>query len=144
MLLTKAKQGDVVRVHYTGSLTDGSEFDSSRDREPLEFTLGSGQVIPGFEAAVDGLAPGEACRTEIPSEDAYGPHRPELVVDVERAQIPEHLELSLGGELQVTGQDGSPIAMRITSLDDASVKLDANHPLAGQTLIFDIELTEVV
>lgn len=143
-ILTKAKEGDVVRVHYTGTLGDGSEFDSSRGRDPLEFTLGSGQVIPGFEAAVSGLAPGESCRTEIPAEDAYGPHRPELVTSVERAQMPDHIDLSVGGALQVTGQDGQPFTVQITEVTEEAVQLDANHPLAGETLVFDLELTEIV
>lgn len=142
--LTQAKEGDVVRVHYTGTLEDGSEFDSSRGRDPLEFTLGTGQVIPGFDAAVTGLAPGESTRTEIPAEDAYGPHRPELVTMVERAQIPDHVELALGGALQVTGQDGQPFTVQITDLTEEAVQLDANHPLAGKALIFDLELTEIV
>jgi len=142
--LTKAKEGDVVRVHYTGTLSDGSEFDSSRGRDPLEFTLGTGQVIPGFEAAVAGLEPGETRRTEIPAEDAYGPHRPELVTSVERAQIPDHIELAVGAALQVTGQDGQPFTVQITDLSEEAVQLDANHPLAGETLVFDLELTEIV
>ena len=133
-----------MRVHYTGTLTDGSEFDSSRGRDPLEFTLGSGQVIPGFEDAVDGLAVGESRRTEIPADQAYGPHRAELVTELERSQIPDHIELEVGGALSVSGDDGKPFQVRVTALTEESVTLDANHPLAGETLVFDLELTEIV
>lgn len=142
--MSKAKHGDVVRVHYTGTRTDGSEFDSSRGRDPLEFTLGSGQVIPGFDDAVTGLAVGESRRTEIAAEQAYGPHRAELVTEVARDQVPAHIELEVGGTLSVSGDDGQPFQVIVTTLTEASVTLDANHPLAGQTLIFDLELAEIV
>ncbi|MCC5828029.1 MAG: peptidylprolyl isomerase [Phycisphaeraceae bacterium] len=139
----QAKTGDTVKVHYTGKLTDGTVFDSSIDREPLEFTLGAGQIIPGFEKAVEGLAPGEKTQTTIPADEAYGPHNAEAVVEVERSQLPEDVKPEVGRQLQVQRQDGEPIPVRITAVNDATVILDANHPLAGKDLNFEIEVVAV-
>ena len=133
--------GDTVKVHYTGSLDDDSIFDSSRDREPLQFTIGTGQVIPGFEEAVIGLEPGASARTRIPAEQAYGPRVAELRISVDRSQFPDGLEVQLGDQLQMQTQDGQTIP--VVELADASVVVDANHPLAGQALTFEIELVEV-
>lgn len=135
--------GDTVKVHYIGSLDDDSIFDSSRDREPLQFTIGTGQVIPGFEEAVIGLEPGATARTHIPAEQAYGPKIEELRISVERSQLPAGLEVQLGDQLQMQTQDGQTIPVEVVELADESVVVDANHPLAGKALTFEIELVEV-
>lgn len=141
--MVQAKSGDTVQVHYTGKLADGTVFDSSKDREPLEFAIGEGQIIPGFEQAVIGMAPGESKTTEISSEEAYGPHRPEMVLEVDREQIPEDIEVETGQQLQVQHPSGQQIPVVVTQVADSKVTLDANHPLAGQDLTFDIELVKV-
>ncbi|NJL44997.1 MAG: peptidylprolyl isomerase [Leptolyngbyaceae cyanobacterium SM2_3_12] len=141
--MTQAKLGDSVSIHYTGKLEDGTVFDSSRDRDPLQFDLGGGQVIPGFEAAVVGMAPGESKTEVINPEQAYGSHRDEMVMVVERQQIPADIPLDLGQQLQLRGPEGQLVPVLITDLSEAQVTLDANHPLAGETLIFDIELVDI-
>lgn len=141
--MVQAKSGDTVKVHYKGKLADGTVFDSSKDREPLEFAIGEGQIIPGFEQAVIGMAPGESKTTEISSEEAYGPHRPEMVLEVDREQIPEDIEVETGQQLQVQHPSGQQIPVVVTQVADSKVTLDANHPLAGQDLTFDIELVKV-
>ena len=135
--------GDTVKVHYTGRLDDDSIFDSSRERDPLQFTIGTGQVIPGFEEAVIGLEPGATARTRIPAEQAYGPRVDELRISVERSQLPDDLEVQLGDQLQMQTQDGQTIPVEVVELADASVVVDANHPLAGKALTFEIELVEL-
>ncbi|TVS17046.1 MAG: peptidylprolyl isomerase [Gammaproteobacteria bacterium] len=142
--MTEAKQGDTVKVHYSGHLDDGTQFDSSRDRDPLEFEVGSGQVIPGFESAVVGMTVGDACTTTIAAAEAYGPRRDELVVDVDRTQLPGDLDLEVGQALQVKDQNDQPFVVHVAAVEDDSVKLDANHPLAGRDLTFEIELVEIV
>ncbi|HSG89094.1 MAG TPA: peptidylprolyl isomerase [Pseudomonadales bacterium] len=142
--MSTAQKGDTVRVHYTGTLADGEQFDSSRGGEPLEFTLGEGNIIPGFETAVAGLTPGDSCQTQIEADDAYGPHRAELLVELPRTEFPEDLDLSVGQTLQLNDQEGNPVMVRVAELGEEAVRLDANHPLAGQALNFDIELVEIV
>lgn len=142
--MAQAKSGDTVKVHYTGKLDDGTVFDSSADREPLEFTLGSGSIIPGFERAVLGMNLGESKTEVIPTDDAYGPHLDEMVVVVDRQQMPPEIEPQVGQQLQLQQQDGQVLPVVITDVSGASVTLDANHPLAGEALIFDIELVEIV
>lgn len=140
--MTQAKSGNTVRVHYTGSLADGTQFDSSRGRDPLEVTLGSGMVIPGFEKALLGMSTGEERRVVIPAADAYGPRRDELMLDVPRSQIPPTLEPAVGQKLQLT-QDGREFVVTVKDIKDDIVTLDANHPLAGEDLTFELELVEV-
>ncbi len=142
--MPEAQHGDLVKVHYTGRLADGTTFDTSVQREPLEFTVGAGDLIPGFEQAVLGMAPGESRTTTIPSDQAYGPHHPERVMDVERHHLPPDLQPALGQRLHMTRQDGSTLTVVVTAVTEAQVTLDANHPLAGQDLIFDITLVEIV
>ena len=141
--MAQAKNGDTVRVHYTGRLDDGSVFDSSRGREPLEFVLGARQVIPGFEEAVDGLAPGQERTVNIPADRAYGPRREEMVLTIGRDQFPDDIQPEVGQQLQMS-QDGQVAIVTITGVSDREVTLDANHPLAGKDLTFDVELVEIV
>jgi FKBP-type peptidyl-prolyl cis-trans isomerase 2 len=133
----------LVRIHYTGRLDDGRTFDSSRDGEPLEFTLGEGAVIPGFEEAVVGMTPGESKTVSVAPEDAYGPHRPEMVQEVERGLLPADMQLKPGLQLQAQSRDGEPLLLVVREVADSTVTLDANHPLAGERLTFDIELVEL-
>ena len=138
----KAKQGDTVQVHYTGTLDDGRVFDSSEGRDPLEFTLGSGQVIKGFDAAVEGMSPGDSRLVTIPAGEAYGARRDDLVAVVERSQFPDDMDPEVGQQLQVS-QDGQTYVVTVTDVDVESVTLDANHPLAGQNLTFELQLVSM-
>ncbi len=142
--MAEAKQGDTVRVHYTGKLDDGTVFDSSTNREPLEFTIGEGQIIPGFEAVVIGMEPGESRTATIPAAEAYGPHRHEMVMDVDRNQLPPDLEPAPGQQLQVHQEGAPPIMVTVTDVTPDKITLDANHPLAGKDLTFDISLVDIV
>ena len=141
--MAQARSGDTVRIHYTGRLDDGSTFDSSQGREPLEFTLGEGQVIPGFEDGVEGMSPGEEKTVTIPADQAYGPRNDDMVLVVDRAQFPDHIRPEVGQQLQMS-QDGQVAIVTIVDVDDDSVTLDANHPLAGEDLTFDLRLVEIV
>ncbi len=141
--MTQAKNGDSVKVHYTGKLNDGTVFDSSEGREPLEFTLGEGQVIPGFESAVVGMNTGETKTTEIPSDEAYGPHHPEMVLVVPRSQFPPDIKPEVGDQLQLSQTNGESFVVSVTDVTPEAVTLDANHPLAGKDLTFDIKLVDV-
>lgn len=141
--MAQAQQGDKVKVHYTGKLAvDGTVFDSSHDREPLEFSIGEGEIIPGFEEAVVGMAPGDSKTEEIPSDKAYGPHRQEMVAEVDRQQIPEDISVEVGQQLQVQHPSGQVIPVTVTAVEDSKVTLDGNHPLAGKDLVFEIELVD--
>jgi len=125
-------------------LADGSEFDSSHDRGPLTVTIGGGEVIPGFEQALVGMAPGDNKTVTLATEDAYGEHRTEMVQRIERAQIPAEIELEVGGVLQAAAPDGQVVRLTVTEFNDETVTLDANHPLAGEGLTFDLQLVEIV
>lgn len=164
--MAQAQQGNTVRVHYTGTLSDGSIFDSSETveqescgcscssggcgtdsdcgSEPLEFTIGAGNVIPGFEKAVLGLAVGESVTVTIPADEAYGQRHEQMVAVVERSELSGEIEPVEGQQLEVVLQDGSSMPVLITEVTDSSVTLDANHPLAGQDLTFAIRLVEIV
>lgn len=140
--MAQARSGDTVRVHYTGRLADGTVFDSSQGREPLEFTLGQGQVIPGFEQAITGMEPGGEQTVTIPSDQAYGERRGDLVFAVPRAQFPPDLDPQPGQQLQV--QQGANVAVvTVHDVTDEAVTLDANHPLAGHDLTFELSLVEI-
>lgn len=143
--MSNVKNGDTVKVHYTGKLKTGEVFDSSRDRdEPLEFKLGEGQIIPGFEAAVNGMTPGDSTSISIPAEEAYGPPRDELIQEVPRSQFPDDVDIKEGMQFQIGQEDTHPMLVTATKVADDTVTLDANHPLAGKDLEFDIELVEIV
>ena len=139
--MKNAENGDTVKVHYTGRLADGQTFDSSVGRDPLEFQLGAQNVIPGFEKATLGLSVGESRTVTIPCKEAYGETRPELVQTVPRSDIPPEIELKEGMQLQTGGPQ--PQVLTVVELSEDSVKLDANHPLAGKDLTFDIQLVEI-
>lgn len=142
--MAQARQGDTVKVHYTGKLQDGTIFDTSINNEPLQFTLGEGQLIPGFEQAVIGMQPGETKTAQIPAEEAYGPHQPEMVMEVDRRQLPPNLNPEVGDQLQVRTGEGMSFVVTVTDISESSVTLDGNHPLAGKDLTFDIQLVEIV
>ncbi|MGC1308348.1 MAG: peptidylprolyl isomerase [Phormidesmis sp.] len=142
--MAQAKSGDKVRVHYTGTLNNGQVFDSSKSRAPLEFTLGSGMVIPGFDAAVTGLTPGESVVKTIPVADAYGAYRKDMVADIEKDKIPADFDLEIGQRLEMQVPNGDAMAVTITDIKDNMVTLDGNHPLAGQDLTFELELVEIL
>ena len=141
--MTQEQTGQLVRIHYVGTLDDGRTFDTSRGGEPLEFTLGQGEVIRGFEKAVLGMAAGETKTVTIAPEDAYGPHRPEMVQELERSVLPADLKLRPGQQLQAQSSDGEALVLVVKEVAEDTVTLDANHPLAGERLTFEIELVEV-
>lgn len=141
--MVQAKQEDLVKVNYTGRLADGTIFDSSEESGPLEFNIGRAQVIPGFEQAVIGMQPGEAKTVRIPPEQAYGEHHEKLIAVLRRSEIPAEMELEVGNQLEVTQEDGEKFLVMIAAISEESVTLDANHPLAGKELIFDIHLLEI-
>ena len=142
--MSTAKKGDTVKVHYTGKLSNGSVFDSSREREPLEIKLGDNQVIAGFEEAVVGMAVGDRKSADIPADKAYGERREEMVVAVERSRIPPDLNPEVGQQLRVQQPDGGSLQVVVRKVTDTKITLDGNHPLAGEALSFDIELVEIV
>jgi peptidylprolyl isomerase len=142
--MNKAKNGDTVKVHYTGKLEDGEVFDTSKDREPLEFTIGGGSVIPGFENGIIGMEIGSKKVVTIPPEDAYGKKHEELILKVNKSEFPENITPALGMELQLRYKDKTSVRAVVTDIMKENVTLDANHPLAEKTLIFDIELVEIV
>jgi peptidylprolyl isomerase len=141
--MTRAKQGDTVKIHYRGTLADGTVFDSSEGRDPLSFTIGSGQVIAGFEEAVVGMARDEKKNVTIPVDKAYGPRNEELIITVPRGQVPPDIKPEAGQRLQMQGPQGQPVIVVVTEVTKEEIKLDANPPLAGKDLVFDIELIEI-
>ena len=142
--MAKAKNGDTVRVHYRGFFDDGTEFDSSYGKDPFEFTLGADMVIPGFENAILGMEEGETKTVHVDPEEAYGDRREDLVIQVERNQIPDHIQLEEGIVLQVSMDDGSISHVTVTEVGNEFVTLDGNHPLAGKPLNFEIQLVEIL
>lgn len=141
--MIRAKDGDTVRVQYTGKLDDGSVFDSSVERETLQFTIGKGQVLHGVEQAVIGMRPQESKTVLVPAAEAYGPHRDEMTTEVQRSQFPDSVKLKVGQRLQIKQKNGQSIAVSVLDLSASTVTLDANHPLAGKDLTFDLQLVEI-
>ncbi|EGV31789.1 peptidylprolyl isomerase FKBP-type [Thiorhodococcus drewsii AZ1] len=141
--MSQAQNGNTVKIHYTGTLDDGTVFDSSNGREPLEFTLGSGGVIPGFESAVTGMSVGETKTVTIPPEQAYGQYQEEMTQQVPRSAIPPEIELQVGIILSAEAPDGSQVSFVVKAFDDEEVTIDGNHPLAGRDLTFALELIEI-
>ncbi len=142
--MAEAQSGDTVKVHYKGTMEDGEVFDESRGREPLEFTIGEGEVIPGFEEAVEGMSPGDTCEETIKCADAYGEKRDDLVAEIDRGELPEDMDPNVGQHLQMQQQGGQTLNVVVVDQDDASITVDANHPLAGHDLTFEIELMDIV
>lgn len=142
--MAQAKSGDTVRVHYTGTFDDGTVFDTSVEREPLQFTVGAGMVIAGFDNAVTGMEPGQKKTVNIPAEQAYGPRSEELVAEIGRDRLPADLEIEIGQQLQVGLADGDQAVVMIVDVSETTVTLDANHPMAGMDLNFELELIEIV
>ncbi len=141
--MQQAKHGDKVKIHYEGRLDDGTVFDSSEDGEPIEFTIGKGNVIRGFEDAVIGMAAGEKKTEKIEADRAYGQHRKDLVFSVDRGQLPKGTDVSIGDFLKIGFADGESASVQVADLDDHSITLDANHPLAGKDLTFDLTLVAI-
>ena len=142
--MQQAKSGDKVKVHYHGKLTSGETFDSSEGRAPLEFEIGKGMVIKGFDDGVTGMSVGEKKTITIPFNEAYGPKNPEMIIDMPRNRFPKDMELEVGMALAMSDGQGQQFEVVVTQLKEDSVVLDANHPLAGKDLIFDLELVEIV
>jgi peptidylprolyl isomerase len=141
--MATATAGSTVSIHYTGTLDDGTTFDSSEGRDPLTFEMGKGQLIPGLEAALDGMTEGDSKTVTIPADQAYGPHHAEGVQQVPREMIPDHIPLDLGTQLQVQTPEGQQTQVTVTDVTDAHVTLDGNHPLAGKDLTFAVDVVKV-
>ncbi len=141
--MTQVKSGDTVAIHYTGTLTDGATFDSSQGRDPLEFTVGSGQIIPGLDKALPGMEVGDKKVVAVPADEAYGQADPNARQAVPRADIPAEIPLDIGTQLQVQTPTGQAMPVTVVEVTDEQVTLDANHPLAGKDLTFAIELVEI-
>jgi FKBP-type peptidyl-prolyl cis-trans isomerase 2 len=141
--MAQAKSGDKVQVQYVGKLNDGSKFDETSQEKPLEFTIGDGQIIEGFEEAIVGMEEGEEKSVTIPVDKAYGERRPDLVLKVEKERLPENLDPQVGEQLQIPQNEGNPVVVTVTEVTDNDITIDANHPLAGQDLTFDLKLVGV-
>ena len=141
--MQQAKEGNVVKVHYSGRLTDGTLFDSSEGREPLEFTLGAGQMIKGFDTGVLGMAIGEKKTLQIAAEDAYGARDEEAIIEFPAENIPEDMKLEPGMQLTLRNQNGQPVPVIVLEVKEDVIIMDANHMLAGQDLVFDVELVSI-
>ncbi|MEO6547201.1 MAG: FKBP-type peptidyl-prolyl cis-trans isomerase [Ferruginibacter sp.] len=142
--MEQVKEGDVVKVHYTGKLTSGEQFDSSAGREPLEFTVGAGMMIKGFDAAMPGMAVGDKKTITILPEDGYGQKSEEAIIEFPKENVPEDMKLEPGMSLTLSNQEGQPVPVVVVEVRENIIVLDANHFLAGQELVFDIELVEIV
>ncbi len=142
--MAQAKQGDTVNVHYTGQLDNGTVFDTSRSRHPLQFTIGKGQVIAGFEQAVVGMKSGESKTVIIPVDQAYGQRRQDMIITMERNQLPPDINPNIGQRLELTQMDDHNVLVTVAAVTDTNLTLDANHPLAGKDLTFHIELIGIV
>ncbi|MBU3714048.1 MAG: peptidylprolyl isomerase [Ferruginibacter sp.] len=141
--MQQVKSGDLVKVHYTGKLTTGEQFDSSAGREPLEFTVGAGQMIKGFDAALPGMKLGDKKTINIPAADAYGERSEEAIIQFPRENVPADMKLEPGMQLTLSNQAGQPVPVVVVEVQEEIVVLDANHFLAGKELVFDIELVEI-
>lgn len=141
--MPQVKEGDTVKIHYTGKFDDGTVFDASQENEPLEFVVGEGQVITGVEEAVIGMNPNENKTAQIPPDKAYGQYHEDMVIEVEKDKFPEHIQPEPGLELELKQEDGESVYVTVTNVTEDEVTLDANHPLAGKNLTFEIELLEI-
>ena len=141
--MAQAKTGNHVRVNFTGRLDDGTIFATSVNDEPIEFTMGDNEVLPAIEDAVEGMEPGESKTVRIPAEDAFGLRREDLIQEIPRASLPEEMEVEIGQQLWVEEMDEEPVTVSVVDVSDATITIDANHPLAGEDLIFDLEVLDV-
>ncbi len=141
--MSTAAAGNKVKVHYTGTFDNGEVFDSSRDAQPLEFEVGAGQVIPGFDQAVVGMAVGDSKKVHLPVEEAYGPYNEQMVFDADPSQFEEGLTPEVGQQFQTQTEDGHPMLLTVKEVKEDKITLDANHPMAGKALNFDLELVEI-
>ncbi len=139
----KAELGDKVKVHYVGKLSNGEVFDQTQQEEPLDFEIGKGQLIQGFEQAVIGMEAGETKTEQVPYDFAYGERRDDLVLQLEKDKIPEHLNPQVGDQLEIKQDEGNNIPVVVKEITEEAMTIDANHPLAGQDLTFDLELVEI-
>lgn len=139
-----AEAGNKVKVHYTGTFDDGEVFDSSRETDPLEFELGAGEVIPGFDQAIQGMAVGESKQVRIPETDAYGPYNPEMIFTTDHSQFDEDVTPQVGQQFQAQTPDGQPMMLLVKEVGEEGIVMDANHPMAGKDLNFALELVEIV
>lgn len=142
--MQQVKEGDLVKVHYTGKLVNGEQFDSSVGREPLEFTVGAGQMIKGFDAALPGMSIGDKKTVNIAAADAYGEKDPNAIIRFPKENVPADMKIEPGMQLTLSNQQGQPFPVVVTAVEDDAIVLDANHFLAGEELVFDIELVEIV
>jgi peptidylprolyl isomerase len=142
--MTQASSGDTVRIHYTGKLTEGTLFDSSEGRDPLEFKIGENKIIPKLEESIVGMAVGDKTTVEVDAENAYGPRQEEAMQTVEWSMVPDEIDLTVGNRLEATGPNGQSMVLTVVQVTEETVTLDGNHPLAGQDLVFEIELVEVL
>lgn len=142
--MSQVKKGDKIKVHYHGKLTSGETFDSSEGRAPLEFEVGGGMVIKGFDEGVTGMSVGEKKTINIPYNEAYGPRNPEMVIEIPKERFPQDLEIEIGMPFMMSDQQGQQFQVTVVEIKETAVMLDANHPLAGQDLVFDLELIEII
>jgi peptidylprolyl isomerase len=143
-IMAQAQNGNKVKLHFTGKLDDGTVFATSADSKPIEFTLGQGQVLPGLEEAVEGMATGESKTVKILSEQAYGPRRDDLMQEIPNEHLPADLTPEVGQQLRIERTDGDPMIVSIAAVSDSAITIDANHPLAGRDLTFDLEMLEIL
>ncbi len=141
--MTAVTDGNKVKVHYTGTFDNGEVFDTSRQSQPLEFEVGSGQVIPGFDNAVKGMKIGETKTVRLPEEEAYGPYNEAMIFEADPSQFEEGLSPEVGQQFQTQMEDGSPLLLTVKAVEDGKITLDANHPMAGKTLNFELELVAI-
>ena len=141
--MNKVKNGDRVKIHYTGKLKDGELFDTSRERQPLEFIVGNREIVPVLENSVIGMEAGDTKSLEVSPEEAFGPRQEELVIEVKKSSLPDHIEPCLGQKLQMKDENGNLVDLAIVEIKEETIALDANHPLAGHTLFLDLELVEI-
>jgi len=142
--MTQAKTGDIVRIHYTGMLADGTRFDSSKEREPLQIEIGAGKVLSGLDKQIVGMNVGDTQTIKIPAEDAFGPHDPRKIQTVPRSNVPADVDVRPGMQLQAESSSGTPMTLSVVEVNSEEITVDANHPLAGRDVVFEVELTEIV
>ena len=141
--MTTAQNGNTVKIHYTGTLADGSQFDSSEGRAPLTFKLGAGQIIPGLERQIAGMAVGDSKTVTVPADEAYGPRNPEQIQEVPRSVLPPEVIPEVGMQLQAQAPNGMPVMLVVSAVTDETITVDGNHPLAGQDLTFAVEVVGI-